>query len=154
MRRRAVAGVVFLAAMGILAACQLWGRERRPPIIMVSNSLGHAMTEAEIKQLARPVEAWTKPLTWVYGWPWVFLARESSQTAKNPWHPATPAGQAWARERSLFITNPWAITRGRVSYNLPALLADTALCTAVAAGLAGLVALTGGRNKAPPSLTP
>jgi hypothetical protein len=153
MRRRAVAGVVFLAAMGILAACQLWGREPRPPIIMVSNSLGHARTEAEKKQYAMPVEAFAKPLAWVHGWPWVFLARERSSTGFNPWNPATPAGQAWARERSL-EANPWAITRGRVSYNLAALLADTALCTAVAAGLAGLVALTGGRNKAPPSLTP
>jgi len=136
MRRRAVAGVVFLAAMGMLAACQLWGRGPRPRIIMVSNSLGHVMTEAEREQYKpRPVEDWTKPVKWVHGWPWVFLARETSPTD----------------------TNPWAITRatpGTDSYNLPALLADTALCTAVAAGLAGLVALTGGRNKAPPSLTP
>lgn len=121
--RNKVTVVVFLMAIAILTAFQLRGREEerfaRP--VTVTGSPGESS----------PGQINLEYVTYVHGWPWLFLKRVTTfWPANDPGFDSVDA-------------SPWAFwrRRGVPTFSLPTLLADAACCVALAAVAAGLAAL-------------
>jgi hypothetical protein len=111
-------------------------------LITVSQFVGYEEThfstlDASIRPTTTPEEATRfiydisfHTVSWVHGWPWPYLRRQTSFWPANADFNADDA-------------SPWAMTRGVTGFNMAALLGDVALGLVLSAELAGIVLVVG-----------
>jgi hypothetical protein len=128
MSARSAAVEAFLAALLVMVGCQLHGQNRggfsTGVGVLPGGGLSGGLTRRDAERETYRVNR--HEVTWVHGWPWRYLTRQTSYCpADATFDPAD--------------ASPWSVRRGVVAFNARALFGNVVLSVAVAAALALLV---------------